>query len=142
MPKNNNEEMEEVLGFLMSFTHKALEKNGTFFPVAAAMDANGKIVPVAVYEGKERPSAQEVIASLETIFKESAGASGYRVVAIAFDSRVVDPSDKKKKDAIQVNLEHKEGDAIQFTEVYHKPFLRKHVYGPVFWAKNEQRLYK
>jgi hypothetical protein len=91
-----------------------LAKHGEFFPYAVAMSRNGEIAMIAGYTGTEKPPSAEVLGILYEGLRSKAEEN--RGAAIAADVRLKGEG----TDAIQVEVEHREGIALKVFLPYRK----------------------
>jgi len=130
LPSHQHEDFDPLLDTLIRFAKQCLEKQETFLPFGAAMLANRTISHVAGHSGEERPGAPRVLQSLEGALRATAAKDGLRAVGICVDIRVASSADEPKTDAIQVFLEHCEGNVVNVLLPY-----RKKSPGQVSYAK-------
>ena len=95
-----------------------LTKRGEFFPYGVVMSRDGEIAMIAGYTGTEKPPSTEVLdvlyEGLRTKAEENRGA------AVVADVRLK----AENTDAIQIEVEHREGTALKVFLPY-----RKRVFG-------------
>lgn len=91
---------------MFPFVDSLLVKYGEFFPVAAALTAEGRIATVATYDGNDRPLSDDVIRDLKKALKLGAEKGTYVAAVIFYDVWVVNPFDDKKTDAVVVHFEN------------------------------------
>lgn len=108
------EQLDELLNVVLPFAQQELEKHGEFFPYAAAIGADGEpeLIAARPAGGGERPASADVIdACLDAL---AAKRERIRAAAVVADVRTADG------DAIRVELEHAEGQAIAVFVPYSK----------------------
>ena len=130
MPSHQHEDFDPLLDTLIRFAKQCLEKQETFLPFGAAMLANRTISHVAGHSGEERPGAPRVLQFLEGALRAMAAKDGLKAVGICVDIRFASSPDESKTDAIQVFLEHREGNVVNVLLPY-----RKKSPGQVSYAK-------
>ena len=130
MPSHQHEDFDPLLDTLIRFAKQCLEKQETFLPFGAAMLANRTISHVAGHSGEERPGAPRVLQFLEGALRAMAAKDGLKAVGICVDIRFASSPDEPKTDAIQVFLEHREGNVVNVLLPY-----RKKSPGQVSYAK-------
>ena len=91
-----------------------LAKHGEFFPYAVAMGQNGEIAMVAGYTGTEQPPSADVLAVLYEGLRAKAHEN--RGAAVVTDVRLKGEG----TDAIEVEVEHREGIALKVFLPYKK----------------------
>lgn len=113
-------EINELLQYCIGFGSELLEKYGEFFPIGAYVGVTGEIVPLAVYDGEDRPDSEIAIGQLQHEFHQrilSGHAMGW---AVAFDARVTSAEYPEGTDAVVVNTVHALADQqLQYTFPYH-----------------------
>jgi hypothetical protein len=106
--------MDALLNAALPFAKQQLAKHGEFFPYGVAMTRDGKITMIAGYTGSDRPPSTEVLdilyAGLRSKAEENRGA------AVVADVRLKGEGN----DAIQVEIEHREGVALKVFQPYRK----------------------
>ena len=106
--------MDALLNAALPFAKQQLVKHGEFFPYGVAMTRDGKISMIAGYTGSEKPPSTEVLdilyAGLGSKAEENRGA------AVVADVRLKGEG----TDAIQVEIEHREGVALKVFQPYRK----------------------
>jgi hypothetical protein len=118
------------------FAEQMLAKHGEFFPYAVAMRQNGEIAIIAGYTGSEKPPSAEVLTLLYEGLR--GGADENRAAAVVADVRLKNEA----TDAIQVELEHREGIALKVFLPYRKKrFGGTPAYGQMSAAVGERRIW-
>lgn len=100
-------DIERLLNATFPFVEDLLKKYGEFFPLASAIQTNDSIATVGTYDGEDKPKSDEVIESLKDGLKKGAQNGEYKVIAIFYDVKVIDPNTNQKTDAIAVLVEDK-----------------------------------
>jgi hypothetical protein len=129
-------ECETLMNAAFPFAEKMLREHGEFFPYGAALKANGEIVSVAGYDGREQPPSTEIIRLIKRAFVQGAKAGQYKATALVYDVKVALPSSGQKSDAIAVSLNHRENYSVIVLRPYQ---LKKGqlTLGEVFVQKGE-----
>ena len=86
-----------------------LKQSGEFYPFGAKINANGKIVHLAAYDGREHPPSAPLIEMMHAALSKEAKEGAIRCSAVVYDARVVPPGSTEKTDAVVIELEHKDG---------------------------------
>ena len=109
------EQLDGLLGVALGFAQQQLAKQGEFFPYAAVIDAGGEARMVAARPpgDDENPASADVIATLVAGLRDQRD----QLAASAVVADVTIPSG----DAIRVELEHAEGQALTTLLPYTKP---------------------
>jgi hypothetical protein len=106
--------MDALLNAALPFAKQQLAKHGEFFPYGVAMTREGKIAMIAGYTGSERPPSSEVLDILYEGLRSKAEEN--RGAAVVADVRLKGQG----TDAIQVEIEHREGVALKVLQPYRK----------------------
>ena len=112
------EEIQELLNFLLPFAERMLSENGEFYPYAASVAADGEVSAVAVHLGDEHPDAGDLLVSLHEQLRAQAAEGEIRASGIAADVTLTDPDSGDTTDAVQVELDHAEGDPVDIYVPY------------------------
>lgn len=116
MTNNPKEEVEKLLNTIMPFAEQQLNKNKEFLPFVTVMLLTGEIQTVA--SGNEHSEAQKVIDDIQKRLIEGAKNGEYLATGIAYLSLVTDPETKEKKDAVCINLDHKDNYSVKLFYPY------------------------
>ncbi|MGC8491574.1 MAG: hypothetical protein ACP5SH_07535 [Syntrophobacteraceae bacterium] len=92
---------------VLPFAEKMLLRNGVFFPYGSALDPDGKVVAVGVYDGREHPPSKDIILLYKEAFRQGAMSGKYAATALVYDVRITLPSSNRKPEAIAVSLNHR-----------------------------------
>ncbi len=131
---------EFLMNDALPFAEEMLLKHGEFFPYGSALTANGEIVCVGVYDGREQPPSKDVILLMKQAFQQGAKSGEYKATALVYDVLVTLPSSDKKSDAIAVSLNHQE----DYSVIVMLPYEIKHgqrQFGEVFAQKGEADIF-
>jgi hypothetical protein len=101
------DDCEALMNSALPFAKQMLDSHGEFYPFGAAMRADGELVSVAGYDGRERPPSTDVIRMLKDAFIAGAKDGQYKATALVYDVRVALPGTREKSDAIAVSLNHR-----------------------------------
>ena len=106
--------MDALLNAALPFAKQQLTKHGEFFPYGVAMSREGQIALIAGYTGTERPPSTEVLDILYEGLRSKAEQN--RGAAVVADVRLRG----EETDAIQVEVEHRDGVALKVFLPYRK----------------------
>ncbi len=134
-------DLDALLNVLLPFARQMLAKHGEFFPHAAAMTVEGQVKLVDAYDGNEHPKSQAVLDMLHAGLREEAQKAEIRAAGVCFDVRAQPLGRSEKTDAIQVNLEHVDGEAISVFLPYKKSIFGRLKYGDLFATPGPQVLF-
>jgi hypothetical protein len=121
------EDLDRLLNVALGFARQQLATHGEFFPYAAAIDAEGQAEMVAAgpHPDNEHPRSTAVIESC--IAALASQRDHIRASAMVSDVNLIDGSD-----AIRVELEHAEGQALTILLPYAKKQLSSRIdYGQI-----------
>lgn len=105
------QEIEQILNYLLPFAEQMLSEHGEFYPYAATMDTGGEVQSVSA-AGDERPDVGELLLALHAELRDQASQGAIRASGIAADVTLTDPDSGKVTDAVQLELDHAETDAV------------------------------
>ena len=105
------DEIQQLLNYLLPFAEQMLSNHGEFYPYAATMDAGGEVQAVAAAEG-EQPDVGELLTTLHAVLREQAADGAIRASGIAADVTLTDPDSGEERDAVQLELDHVEAEAV------------------------------
>ena len=111
------EEIEQLLNYLLPFAERMLSSHGEFYPYAATMDSGGEVQAVAA-AADEQPDVGELLLALHTELREQAAQGAIRASGIAADVTLTDPDSGEEKDAVQLELDHADTDAVDIYVPY------------------------
>jgi hypothetical protein len=124
-------ESEDLMNAALPFAERMLQEAGEFFPYGAALGADGKVISIAGYDGREKPPSADIIRLLRQAFVSGGKDGRYRATALVYDVRVKIPETEIRSDAIAVALDHKDG----YSAVVYLPYrlaASKVVAGEIF----------
>ena len=105
------QEIERLLRFLLPVAEEQLSRDGEFRPYAATVDTEGEVSSVGAAAGEE-PDVGELLIALHAELREQASEGAIRASGIAADVTLTDPDSGEETDAVQLELDHAETDAI------------------------------
>jgi hypothetical protein len=106
------EEIQQLLDVLLPHAEQMLNEHGEFYPYAAALDAEGDVSAVAAGIEADDPDVGDILVALHEGLREQAEQGVIRASGIAADVTLTDPDSGETTDAVQVELDHAEGDAV------------------------------
>ena len=115
-----SEEIQKLLDYLLPFAEQKLTRDGEFYPYAAAVDTAGSIEPVGPAVEAEDPDVGDILVALHADLREQAAEGAIRASGIAADVTLTDPDSGETTDAVQVELDHAEGDAVDVYVPYER----------------------
>ena len=114
------EEIQELLNFLLPHAERLLGEQGEFYPYAAALDNAGSIEPVGPAVETDDPDVGDILVALHADLREQAADGAIRASGIAADVTLTDPDSGETTDAVQLELDHAEGDAVDIYVPYER----------------------
>jgi hypothetical protein len=134
-------DLDQLLNVALEFAQKMLKQHGEFFPFGASMALDGKITMDGATTGKEKPPSQELLDLLSESYTERANKGELRAAAVCADVRVPPPGSEAKTDAIQVGLEHANGEAVTVFLPYQKGWFGRVRYGNLFASARDRQFF-
>jgi hypothetical protein len=113
-----SEEIQELLNFLLPHAERMLGEQGEFYPYAAALESDGSIEPVGPAIEGDNPDVGDILVALHEDLREQAAEGSIRASGIAADVTLTDPDSGETTDAVQVELDHLEADAVDIYVPY------------------------
>lgn len=112
------EEIQELLGALLPHAERMLSEHGEFYPYAMTLDSDGAIDSVAPAIESDDPDVSDVLVALHNGLREQAAEGSIRASGIAADVTLTDPDSGETTDAVQLELDHADGDAVDIYVPY------------------------
>jgi len=112
------DEIQELLNFLLPYAEQMLNQHGEFYPYAAALDSDGELNAVGTDVDDESPDVGELLLALHEGLREQAAEGAIRASGIAADVTLTDPDSGETTDAVQVELDHADADAVDIFVPY------------------------
>jgi hypothetical protein len=112
------DEIQELLNFLLPYAEQMLNQHGEFYPYAAALDAEGELNAVGADVDDDTPDVGELLLALHQGLREQAADGAIRASGIAADVTLTDPDSGETTDAVQVELDHADADAVDIFVPY------------------------
>jgi hypothetical protein len=113
-------DLDGLVNAALPFATQMLESHGEFFPFGVALDGSGATRMVAGDPGHgEQPASADVLSTLVAGLRNQ--RDDLRAVALVSDVRLGD------SDAVRVELEHREGQAMAVFLPYKQKHLRRGV---------------
>jgi hypothetical protein len=110
-------DIERLLDSTFPLVEELLKNYGEFFPIASAIKIDDTIAQVGTYKEDEKPLSNEVITDLKNAFK--AKVNSYKIIAIFYDVKIINPNTNIKTDAVAVYVETKIGETAY---VFYYPY--------------------
>jgi hypothetical protein len=112
------DEIQELLNFLLPYAERMLSQHGEFYPYAAALGSDGELNAVGTDLDDDSPDVGELLLALHQGLREQAAEGEIRASGIAADVTLTDPDSGETTDAVQVELDHVEADAVDIFVPY------------------------
>lgn len=114
-----NEEIQALLSYLLPFAEQMLNAEGEFYPYAAVVEDDGELAAVAVSaQAAEEPDVGDLLVAFHTELGQRAADGTIRASGIATDVTLTDPDTGDTTDAIQLQLDHADADAVDIYVPY------------------------
>lgn len=133
-------DLTDVMNVLLPHAEQLLAKVGTFYPFGAAMKVAGDISFDAAYDGRDNPPSQDLIDLLIEGFRLR--VNELKAIGICFDGRVGRSPADEKTDAVVIQLEHHDGEAVEVYLPYAKDQYGKIIYGELFAAQGKRCVFQ
>jgi len=133
--KMQKQQLEGLLKVVVPFAETMLKKHGEFYPYGGTMGVDEKITCVGGYTGNEHPKSDEVIKLLKDSYRSEGAAGKIMACALVYDVRVIPPGQTEKTDAIQVNLDHRDGMSVTMFYPYRIGSDKQVTFSPPFAQK-------
>lgn len=129
------DDLDGLLGEALPIAQQFLENSGEFYPYALALTAEGEMRVIAGDPGEgDNPESTAVLGTLYEGLRQEAGA--HRAAAVVSDVRI------PQSDAIRVELEHSDGQAIMVLLPYRtKKFRRGVEYGEMMAGQGQAQIW-
>ena len=111
------QEIEELLNFLLPVAEEELSRAGEFYPYAAMVAVDGELKSVTARTGDE-PEVGDLLVALHEELRAQAADGSIRASGIAADVTLTDPDSGETTDAVQVELDHADGDPVDIYVPY------------------------
>jgi len=105
------EEIERLLQYLLPFAEESLNRDGEFYPYAATVASDGEVKSVSAAAGEE-PDVGDLLLTLHAELREQAADGAIRASGIAADVTLTDPDSGTTTDAVQLELDHADAEAV------------------------------
>jgi hypothetical protein len=118
-------DLDGLVDSCLRFATQMLDAHGEFYPFGASVSPNGEVSMIGGDPGQgERPASADVLSTMVAGLRRDRDT--VRAVAVVADVRMAD------SDAVRVELEHREGLAIQVLLPYRKKRMRRGIeYGAI-----------
>lgn len=137
-----NPELDSLLGQLIRQVKVFQGTLGGFFPFASIVAMDGKVCPVGVDTGTQKPGTEkEAVQLLEIVLRMSAQQGKCKAVGLCFDSRFRNPSGKHITDGIETFVEHLDGQSFRVVLPYRKSGSRDFQYGTFIISPAQKRYF-
>jgi len=111
------QEIEELLNFLLPVAEEELSRAGEFYPYAAMVAVDGELKSVTARTGDE-PEVGDLLVALHEELRAQAADGSIRASGIAADVTLTDPDSGETTDAVQLELDHADGDPVDIYVPY------------------------
>jgi hypothetical protein len=138
LPNHQHPDFNPLLEILLRFAQKFLAEKNAFLPFAAVMSAENEVSYVA---GDEPAGAPMLLQVLEGALRAMSKKDGLKAAGICVDIRFAASPEEPKTDAIQVFLEHREGNVVNILLPYKKIAPGQISYGKLIAVRGEPKIF-
>jgi hypothetical protein len=135
------EKLNELLNDALTMAQKLIEEHGSHIPFAMAVNGQGNRVNIAV-DDIDRPGADVHISTLLSVLRERCGSRELAAVAFVRNVEYQSAVDGTLVDAIEVNLDHVEAEAVTCYLPYSLAEKRRFVAGELFATAPREIFFK
>jgi hypothetical protein len=108
------QESETLMNALVPVAEGMLRKYGEFYPYGGCMMLDGSVTQIGACDSDtDHPKSSDLLFVLRDSFREMARQRRCKAVALVFNVSITLPNSGEKTDAIQLNIEHAEGYAVE-----------------------------
>jgi hypothetical protein len=138
---NAKQESEKLMNSMRLLADILLKKLGGFQPFGGYMKPGGGIIDVGVKDpNTEHPKSEDMIDALRNSFQKQARARQCKAIAIVVDVALRSSWPAKKRDAIRISLEHRDGYAAEVFFPY-EIVNKKVIYGEKFTQPRKPEIF-
>lgn len=134
-------DLNALMDAMVPLAKRMLAEYGEFFPYGAFMKLDGKIVDCGVSGEDEHPPSKELIEILSKDFKRRAANGEIRAAGICCNVRVARVGHPEKVDAVQIALEHENGEAVDVFLPYDLDSSGEVRFGELFAAPRQKQFF-
>jgi hypothetical protein len=126
-------ESEFLMKEMLPLAERMLRDHGEFYPYGGYLRANGEITHLGVQDGDtDHPKSKDMLYLLRESLSGIARENKCRATAIVFAVSINLPGGTGHTDAIQINLEHKDGYSAEVFFPYEISENHEVIYGASF----------
>jgi len=136
-----NPDFEKLLSAVIPIAQQMLKDLGAFIPFGAFITRDGE---GQLAGGEGNPShleTQEIVEMYLEAYRQAAANGNFNSTALCVDVRVSVPGRLEKTDAIQIMLEHSDGEALNAFMPYEKHAQSDITYAPLFATPSDPRVF-
>ena len=135
------EDFGTLIGAVLPPAQAMLKDLGGFVPFGAMITKQGEPQMAGGAGDASQWTTEEIIAMYQDGFRDAVKLGFYRAVAICLDVRVTVPDKIEKTDALNIMLEHENGEALGVFLPYEKGFDDQIEYGQMFATPIEPKVF-
>ncbi len=143
--RNDREKAQRDIDLLLKASlpvaKEILRKHGGFHPLGFSMKTDGSIVAAASYVDEGDLTAQDQIELLVRGYRKEAEAGNLRAAAICVNVTVRPPDAAESTSAIQMNIEHESGEAVDVFLPYQISSKNELSWGEMFGGKGVANIF-
>lgn len=137
----SREDLDELLNVVLPFAQRMLLTYGEFYPFGAVVTTEGKAHLMSGFTEEDHPASTEVIRRLLEEMRQGVAKKEFRATAVCMDVRIRHPDTGEESDAIEVSLEHNDGEAVNLYLPYHEETPDGYAYGGLLATKATPRVF-
>jgi hypothetical protein len=136
-----NSDFERLLSAVIPIAQAMLKDLGAFIPFGAFVTSDGEVQLAGGQGDPSHLETQEIVEMYLEAYRLAAANGSFRSTALCVDVRVHVPGKLEKTDAIQIMLEHSEGEAMNAFMPYEKQGPADIIYAPLFATPSDSQVF-
>ena len=141
MPNHQHPDFNPLLEILLRFAKRSLAEKNAFLPFAAVLSSDSELSYVRGDTGDRPAGAPVLLEVLEGALRAMIKKDGLKAAGICIDIRFATSPQEPRTDAIQVFLEHREGNVVNILLPYRKIAPGQITYGKLMAVRGEPKIF-
>jgi hypothetical protein len=137
----HEDDFEKLLEAVVPFAQLMLKENGSFVPFGAFTTSAGEVQLASGYGDHAHLETEEIMEMFLDAYRAGAASGEYRATALCADVRVRIPEQDAGTDAIQIMLEHADGESLNAYLPYKKEDDAEPLYAQLFATRAEPQVF-